>query len=284
MMITQSGIYDLPMRIYRGQPADALSLSASDAICLSESTPMHLRQSWIDEPERDRKANMGTAIHTLALEPLRKHTAIRIIDAPDFRTKAAQEAAAEALADDIMPLLRHTFDDANNAVDAIRSHPDAAPLLDGGIAEQCYFDKHPLGVWLKARPDLVNGAGIIVDLKSVGSAEPEFIRRRIFAGGWFMQSSFHCDVYTRATKREPLDYVWICVEQKPPHAVAVYRPSRDAMAAGARKNAAAIATFAECARTGVWPGYPTGIRELGLPDFAHYRLAEEELAEGDDGP
>ena len=283
MTITASGIYDLTMAQYHGQPADALSLSSSGAIILAESTPMHLRQAWLTPPERKRAADMGTAIHTLALEPLRRHTAIRIIDAENYKTKAAQEAGDEALARGVTPLLRHVFDDANNAVDAIMNHPEAARFLEGGIAEQSYFAKHPLGIYVKSRPDLVNGAQIIVDVKSCGSVHPDFIRRRIYDGGWDMQAPFHCDVYRQTTGSEPTDYLWVCVEQKPPHAVAVYRPTRDTMAAGARKNAAAIATFAECARTGVWPGYPTGITELGLPDFAHYKLAEEELAEGDDG-
>ena len=283
MKITANGVYDLSMRLYRGQPADAMSLSASDAIKLSETTPLHLRQSWIDEEVYEKKANMGTAIHTLVLEPLRKHTAIRILDFKDFKTKGAQDIRDASIADGVMPLLRETFDDANNAVDAIMNHRDAAEALTGGIAEQSYFAKHPLGIYVKCRPDLVNGAQIIVDIKSCGSCHPDFIRRRVYDGAWYQQAPFHCDVYERTTGRQPTDYVWICVEQKPPHAVAVYRPTLETMAAGARKNAAAIATFAECARTGVWPGYPTGVRELGLPDFAHYKLAEEELAEGGDG-
>lgn len=277
MKITANGVYDLPMRLYRGQPADALSLSASDAIKLMESTPLHLRQSWLEPEKRDHRANMGTAIHCLLLEPLRKGAAIKVIEAPDFKTKAAREAADEALDAGMVPLLVETFERAMTAVDAVRSHQGAAELLDSGIPEQCYFAKHQSGVYVKARPDLVNGAGIIVDIKSVGDANPEFIRRRIYDGSWYTQSVFHCDVYERVTGRQPADYLWICVEQKPPHAVAVYRPSRDAMVAGARKNAAAIETFAECARTGVWPGYPTGVRELGLPDFAHYKLEEEAL-------
>ncbi len=277
--ITANGIYDLSMKEYRGQPCDGMSLSASDAIKLSESTPLHLRQSWLEPEKYNPAANLGSIIHCLALEPLRKQSAVKVIDADDFRTKAAQQARDEALADGLLPILPHTLDAANAAVDAIMNNQQTAKLLDGGIAEQSYFAKHALGVWTKCRPDLVNGAQIIVDVKTCGSVHPEFIRRRIYDGGWYQQAPFHCDVYQRTTDREPTDYIWLCVEQKPPHAVAVYRPTADTMAAGARKNALAIATFAECVRTGQWPGYPSGVTELGLPDFAHYRLEEEALAD-----
>ncbi len=275
--ITAAGLYTISMREYRGQPCDALSLSASDAIRLSESTPMHLRQSWIEPERRDHRANMGTAIHSLLLEPLRRKSAIVVIDADSFRTKPAREAADEALDAGMVPLLTETYEAALNAVSAVRAHAEAALWLNSGTPEQCYFAKHELGVWVKARPDLVNANDIIIDIKSVGDANPDFIRRRIYDGSWYCQAPYHCDVFERATGRQPNDYLWICVEQKPPHAVAVYRPTRDTMAAGARKNAAAIATFAECARTNTWPGYPSGIKELGLPDFAHYKLEEEAL-------
>ena len=46
--ITASGIYDLTMEQYRGQPADALSMASSDAVTLIESTPAHLQASWTE--------------------------------------------------------------------------------------------------------------------------------------------------------------------------------------------------------------------------------------------
>src|SRR5262245_24022491 len=135
------------MPIYRGQPADGLSMSASDAIKLAESTPLHLRQSWLETPKRERRANIGTAIHALLLEEFRKHTIIRRIDAADYRTKAAQEAADEALAAGLVPMLPDQLDEAMAAVDAVRSHREAGRLFDSGKAEQCYFSRHQSGVW-----------------------------------------------------------------------------------------------------------------------------------------
>lgn len=282
MRITAPGRFDISMSDYRSPTicVGTLSLSSSDAVILIDDTPAHLKVSWTAERKAERKADIGTVIHLLALEPLRHETAITIIDAPDFRKKDAQEQRDDALAAGRTPILKADHETACTAVWALRNHPDAGPLLQGTV-EQGWFALHESGVWTKARPDLFTPDEIIVDIKSVGSVQDEFLRRRIYDGHWYIQAPFHADVVTRVLGHQPKDYLWLCVEQKPPHAIKVVRPVRSTMEAGGRKIAEAIATFAACARTGEWPAYPAGIRELGLPDWTHYRLEEEALAEID---
>jgi hypothetical protein len=274
--IMLNGVYDLSMAQYRGQPADGMSMSASDAIILANATPAHLKAAWEEPEERELRANMGTAIHVLALEPLRASSAIAVIASDSFRTKVAKEEAEAALAAGKVPLLTEMYDRACAAARAIWASEDAGPLLAGGTPEQSYFARTG-SIWRKCRPDLVNGAGAIIDIKSVGSAHQDFIRRRIYDGGWYMQAPFHCDVVERVLGAPPSDYLWICVEQDPPHAVKVYRPTVGTLAEGQRKNFRAISTFINCVHTGRWPAYAPGIDEISLPDFAHYKLEEEAL-------
>lgn len=285
MTITKTGAYQLSMPEYRGQAADLLSMSSSDAtILVGDKTPAHVKAAWEEEEGFERKSALGTVIHCLILEPHRRTSAISIIDAKNFQTKDAKTARDAALADNRTPILAEDYARACRVADATRSHPDAAPYLDGGDAELSLFAKDSeLGIYVKARPDLISPRRAIVEVKSVASCSTEFLERRVYAGCWFIQSFWHCDVFARVFGDMPDEYVWICVEQEPPHCVRVFNPTDYALAKGMEKSIAARKVFAEAARANSWPGYPLGKGQLGLPSFAHFKLEEESLETGSRG-
>lgn len=277
--ITATGVYDLTMPEYLGQPADALSISSSDAGILEESTPAHLRAAWAEresEGTDSKEADLGTVIHTLILEPHRKDKALVVVDAKDWRTKAAQEAREAAKAEGRIAILPAVLAQAEGAVAAVMAHPVAAHLLAKGRAEQSWFAKDKeTGLYRKARTDFYNAQRIIVDIKTVGSAAPDFLQRRVFEGGWFQQAPWHCDVVERVEGSPAAGYCWLIVEQKPPHCVVVRRPPDTVLMHGHRVNQRAFAVFARCAKTGQWPGWSDTIEDLTLPSYALFRLEED---------
>lgn len=276
--ITASGIYDLTMAEYRGQPADALSMASSDAVLLTESTPAHLKASWAEDAEDDsgKAADIGTVIHTLLLEPHRERAAIVVIDAPDWRKKDAQDARNTAAAAGQIALLKKDFERAQAAVQAVQRHPLAAELLKEGKAEQSWFAKDKAtGLYRKARPDFFNNQRILVDIKSVTSAHPEFLQRRVFDGGWFQQAPWHCHVAEEVQGEPVRGYCWLIVEQKQPHSVVIRKPSDTVLMHGDRLNKLAFETFARCAKTDQWPSWGFDVEDLSLPTYAFYRLEDE---------
>jgi hypothetical protein len=279
-VITASGCYDLPMAEYRGQPADAMSIASSDAVILTESTPAHLKAAWADDSDDSKEADLGTIIHTLILEPHRKASAIEIVDAADWRGKAAQEARDAARAAGKTPILPKHLKQAEGAVAAVKAHPVASMLLAKGAAEQSWFAKDKAtGLYLKARTDFFTEDRIILDLKSVASAAPDFLQRRVYDGGWFMQSPWYCDVVERVDGKPAKGYAWIIVEQKPPHSVVIRRPTDTMLMHGHRLNQKAFATFARCVKEDHWPSYSESVEDLSLPTFALYRLEEDGVAD-----
>jgi hypothetical protein len=278
--ITASGVYDLSMPEYRGQPADAMSISSSDAVILTEQSPAHLRAAWAEPDDSSKEADLGTVIHALLLEPHRAHSSVVNINADDYRTKAAQNARDEARANGQTPLLARDYRRARRAVEAVQAHPIASQLLKAGRAETSWFAKdRKTGLYLKARPDFVTDDRVLVDIKSVGSANPDFLRRRLFDGRWFQQSAWHCNVVERVDGLPAKGYCWLCVEQKPPHAVVVRRPTDSVLMHGNRLNQEAFKIFARCVAEQKWPAYGLELSELDLPDFAYYRLEQEAEAE-----
>ncbi len=276
MKITEPGIYDMPLAEYIGQPCDGPCIGSSDAQTLTTKTPAHLKAEWAKERTRERRADIGTAIHALILEPFRAESLVQVIDAKDFKTNAAKEEADAAMAAGKAPVLKADYFAAKRAADAVLSDPDARRYLSNGQAEQSYFARDAKsGIWVKARPDYITHKGAMADIKTVGSCDEEFIKRRIYEGGWYQQAPWHAHVYERVKRKAITDYVWICVEQDEPHAVLVFRPLETALMHGADKNAKALALFAKCVVEDSWPAYGRGVREVGLPDYAYYRLEAE---------
>lgn len=277
-MIKASGVYDLTMAQYRGQPADAMSLSASDAILLGNYTPAHLKASWAEEAEDDGSSasDFGTLIHTMILEPHLAPGAVVVVNADDWRKKDAQEARNAAREAGKLPVLAKDYDRAAMAVLAVARHPLATALLKDGKAEQSWFAKDKdTGLYRKARPDFYTSGRVLVDIKTVASAHPDFLQRRVYDGGWFQQAPFHCDVAERVEGSPVRGYCWLIVEQKPPHAVVVRRPTDTILMHGDRLNKAAWATFAKCVKTDQWPAWEETLEDLALPTYAFYRLEDE---------
>lgn len=282
-MITAPGVYDLTLDQYLGQSADTWSFSSSDAQVvagLEPLTPAHLRAKWAEPRRRARNADFGTAIHCMVLEPLRTSSQVVVIDAANYKKDKPAAEADAVLAEGRTPLLIADYERAKVVADKVLHHPRIGKWLSAGLAEHSFFAKdEKCGIYLKARPDFFTRDRILLDLKSVGCASNKFIKNRITDGGWFMQAPWYCDVVERVQHEPPEDYFWICIEQDEPHAIRIIRPPAGTLAIGASENAKALTVFAECARTNKWPEYADEIEtDLGLNDFAHYRLAEAEDA------
>src|SRR5690606_20048869 len=103
------------------------ALSHSDTKLLRRS-PAHYRYVK-DNDAREFKSeyDFGHVVHELALG---SGGGIDVIDAADWRTKAAQEARKESRAAGRAPLLVADYEEAKACADALRLHPLAAKLLD----------------------------------------------------------------------------------------------------------------------------------------------------------
>ena len=285
MRITAPGRYTLALTEYIGQPCDGFCFSSSDAKIVSGIEPLtaaHVRASWNKTKKRERRVEFGTAIHALVLEPFRAESQIVVIDDVEFRKQATKDAADAAMAAGKTPLLAPDYERAKTVADRLINHPRMSRWLSGGLVEQSYFARDPSSAWWKARPDLQTPDGLIVDIKTVGRSSDKFIRNRISEGGWWLQAPWHCDVVEQVSGEKPRDYLWVCIEQDDPNEIRIIRPLNTTMEAGGNAMFKARKVFAEVARTGIFAGYPDKIEDMGLPDYAHYRLEEEALAENEE--
>lgn len=284
-MIDTPGIFhDLPMSAYLSDPAPAPSLSSGCAHTLLARSPFH---AWCEHPKNPRRLDgdesaamdTGSIIHSMLLE--QNEECVVVIDAPDFRTKAAQQARDEARAAGKHPILAHKFAAVRALVTAARNYlstSDLAGILDDGIPEATMLWQDE-GTWCRARPDLISGdKGVILHVKTTaGSAEPaEWIRRHLLLDGYDVAAA-HYERGAHALGMDRAQSIFFVIEQEPPHGCSLVglTPALRELAHGKAERASRI--WRACLQRNFWPAYPTAIAYAEAPAWALAQAEEEEI-------
>lgn len=275
--VVAAGVYEMSNEEYQADPVPGGSLSRSGAAKLLPPSCPALYKEWAASGSaRTREFDLGHAAHSLVLgvgEPL------AVVDADDWRTKAAREKRDEARAQGYVPILRADYDMVQSLAGAVRAHPIARALFnpDHGRAEQSLFWQSD-DVWLRARLDWLpedRGRRMIVpDLKTTKSAEPEYLRRAMFDYGYYSQAAWYLDAITALELGEDPAFVLVFVEKTPPYLVTVCEPDAEAVHWGRARNQRAVEIYRECKANDHWPGYADDVIPLSLPRWAAYQLEE----------
>jgi len=212
-------------------------------------------------PKSTAAMTMGSLVHCAVLEPdqLMKRYGI----APDRRTKAGKEAAAEMQANGIEPVSESDLQQAQRMASAVRRHPYAAELLSAGKAEaSIWWDDPETGLRCKCRPDWIND-GICVDLKTTTDASPKGFARSVASFRYHVQDAHYlaCGLFDR--------FIFIAVEKEPPYAVACYQLDADALTEGQRLRDRDLQRIANCRAMAAWPGYGDELQILSLPAWSY---------------
>lgn len=163
------------------------------------------------------------------------------------------------------------------------AHPAVALLRAGGSCECCIAWTDPkTGVKCKSRldkyspvcelPDGQAGA-MILDLKSCRAADPHSLSNAMEEHGWARAAAMRCDGVEVLTGVRP-DYTLIAIEKSAPYEVAVVtigEQTRD----GARAEVRSLLdVWANCLKTGFYPGYSDDFIELDAPGWKLHEYRE----------
>ena len=255
-------VHDLDELEYHALPG----LSSSGAKALLRS-PAHYQWQRRNRVEKDAY-DFGHVVHGIVLGT---GLEVVVVDADDWRTKAAQEAKKAAHSAGKVPLLRKDAERAQRAADAVTTHPVAGPLFRGGSAEvSAFWADAPTGVECRGRFDYLRTTGrpIIVDLKTTQNADPARFGRAALDFGYDLQAAFYADGYEHITGETPA-FLHVLVETEPPHAVSVVQLDDDALYVGRLKARRAIEVYRDCTEADSWPAFdPTVIHPVSLPRWA----------------
>lgn len=282
-----TGFVDLTADQYHAdQAADVPTLSCSIAKLLCNESPLH---AWTHHPKlnpeferrTDEKFELGTVCHSVFLEG---EAAVEIIEAENYRTKAAQEAKYEARVRGKIPLLADQWDEVVRTVDAAREQLARkrvipAVLADGKPEVTITWDE-PGGVVCRSRIDwLHSDYAAMDDLKFTSrSANPRTWSRTIFGLGYDIQSEFYSRGVERLTGVRP-QFRLAVVEVNPPHAVSIVALAPDSATIARKKVDFAIDLWRRCLDRDEWPGFTDEVAYATLPAWEEAAWLEREEME-----
>ena len=286
MEINKPGLYDMDFSTYLADPCPRPSLNASTAGVLLNKSPRHawMKHSRLNPNYVSTNApyfDLGKVAHALLLEGEER---VVIIDASDWRTKAAKEARDEAYARGETPLLAHQFEEVKAMVDAAKAqlldHKDLPPLSDGEAEKTIVFQVD--GIWCRCRTDWISALQAeeieVIDYKTTTNSHPDAFTRSIYKFGYDVGEAFYRLGVKTLFGVEPR-YRFVAQETEPPYALSVIELTPAAKAMGDAKVSHALDIWRRCLGTDKWPGYPAQTAYVSAPAYEAMRW--EEMKERD---
>lgn len=285
------GFYRMTAAQYHADPCATPSLSSSIAKVLLKQTPRHAFAAHPRyTPPRPKKTKpamaLGSVVHELLLG---KGGGIVVVEADDWRTKAAQEQRDKAEAAGKVPVLIEQFNEADKIAEYVREAlpgmERAHDMFRNGEAEIVAIWREPNGAICRAMLDHaaidreVNAR--IDDLKTSGvDIGPDAIGKVIANMGYEVSAAFYMrGVSALLPEVKNISFRFAFVETDEPYEVVAVELDRTGYEIGRRQVCAAIHVWRECQLSGKWPGFP---RRLIQAEYPAWAATQWELRETDD--
>lgn len=152
--------------------------------------------------------------------------------------------------------------------DAVRAHPAAGVLLKKeGWTEACFFWIDPeTGAKCRARMDrVIPELRLILDIKTAEEASAAKFSRACGNFRYGVQSAVYPDAAEAVLGDNDWRFIFIVVEKKKPHFVAVYEADEMMRDLGRAEYQLDLVKYSECVASGKWPGYTDLITPISLP-------------------
>ena len=230
---------------------------------------------------------MGTALHALSLDGQEAFDGayIQKPDGINLSTKAGKEWKASVGRRKI--LATGGKDDPWNSVQGMAKslrrlewfNPDQKDYIKHNEVS-VYWDE--AGVHCKARLDRVLiEAGIVLDLKTTDSVEPELFTKKVVSLGYDFQLATYLSA-AEAAFGKPFKFIFVAVERKAPYTVALFEADEEMVAEGRHKFEKALKIYKKCEKSGEWPNREVTIQKLSYPGwYNHVRMEEPQAPEED---
>lgn len=261
------GIYDIPFEEYL--KIDAFSKSGADQI---QKSPMHYQAYLRDGIEDTSSMILGRATHSGLLEPKKFYDSyIARPEGLDLRTKIGKEAFAELqAANPGKEMLSHDqYQQVDRMIHEVYSHAVASQLLTSGKAEQSLVWVDPEHkVLCKGRADYIRSDNVVIDIKTTVNASPKEFERSIGKYRYHVQNCVYSYGLQQILGSALESYIIIAIESDSPHGIGIYTLDDKTIDLGRALYRANLETYAECLKTGKWPGYSQEIKTLSVPPWA----------------
>lgn len=247
----------LPIGDYHAAP----HLSSSGVSDILKSPAHYKHKVWTDTKAK----RIGSGVHVLLLEP--EQAALLLPQPPDVnkRTKAGREEFTvweAGLGPDATILSSDEREVAEKCAASLRGtkfakrfrmfEPDTVQTEVSLFAK---IDTEDGPCFMRARPDIVHPARVLVDVKTSRDADPEGFMRHAYNFGYHRQEALYRRV-AAAAGVEVERFAFAVVETDAPYSATWYELPEALIEEGDRAVLEAARVWARCTRENRWPGYP----------------------------
>lgn len=271
MEIKEGIIPKITNEFYQSIPA--LSASSISLLLLNAKKYWYKYKSGQYHDEEEKKSTtLGSALHTLVLEPDEFFKRYSIYpDGIDRRTKEGKSLYESflLLSNGKTILKQKDFDEVQGMANSMKSHPLFETIflkMPGTKIENSLIWKNENDVWLKSRPDFYNKE-LVVDLKTTSAKSEEEFFRSIADYGYHRQAAMQLDGLSYLTNNQYQDHILFVVEKSPPYLCAMYQLDEKSIQKGREEYKQAANVYEEYVKNNYWPGYETNIIETSLPEW-----------------
>lgn len=264
-------IEGMPNDVYHSHPEGI----SSSGLKLVERSPAHYRYQAGRAPSRAME--IGTAVHAALLEPQVFADEYVLLKGVKDRRASEYKAAVKVHGSERV-LVATEADQVAGMQEAVLSNPAMSERLNAeGWRELSLFVRDPeTGVLVRVRYDLLTVSGIAVDLKSCQDARPEEFSKSIYNYAYDLSAALYTDAFQWATGNPIGAFEFAVVEKEMPHGHKLYLPDETLLQEGRRRYREALNLFAECERSGDWPGITCDGPELiSLPSWRVAQIENE---------
>jgi hypothetical protein len=253
------GLFWVPIDLYHAGPG--VSSTGLKEILKS---PAHFKSLKAEERLDTTALRFGRLVHLRLLEPDVFTLTVAIEPKADGRTTAGKAIKAQFATDSIgKEIISEAEAEKLEAIAHAAKHNKLASNIFGkGLAElSVYWTDEETGVLCKARADLLH-TGVIFDLKTCYSAQPKEFQKAIASYQYHLSAAFYLDGFQTVT--EVKHFSWIALEKEAPYCFGFYAADQELLNAGRAEYQRALARYAECEKSGEWPGYEQAFVNITL--------------------
>ena len=249
----------------------------------------HYKYILGNRDEETKAMRIGTALHTLILEPhlfLNNHA---ILDSVPRKGSKNYDAMMDLCGDKTW-VHKDEHAELLEMAKSLKAYEkfDLIFSRDGKAEQSIFWEDEDTGILLKSRPDFINyKVEIIFDLKTASDASrSEFSKSKMNYGTYIQAYMQQAAVEAITGKKCPV--VHVVVEKNAPYPVACYQVTEAELGMGEFQLKKALQYYSDCERIGRWRGYTTHtewmaaggkeqIQELPLPGWAENKFNNEGL-------
>jgi exodeoxyribonuclease VIII len=224
--------------------------------------------------EYDRKKSgeftLGSAVHTIILEPDTFYDRFYITTKMDRRTKEGKAEYAYMLrqSNGKEILEEDDYKQALSMANNITNHAMFKKVKGGHIEDSIMWQDPESGALLRSRPDYYNDF-LILDIKTTKDVRPRPFSNSIVDYGYHSQAAMACDGLTAVTGIPYEMVVLFVVSKEPPYLVQPYVLTAQALQQGRDEYKRGAALYQKCLTSGNWPAYEEVILDIDLPRWSY---------------